>query len=689
MQRVLALLLMVQLTSCLSEGPPLSLRRMSDDDAGTTPRISAMPSGDAGVDLGTADPHGLVGVDPSHGPFNGGQVRIVRGNGFTSQLRVWFGSSEVPKQDIVPIDPARAQVVVPPGPAGPVDVKVQIGTDSSTARVLGGGYLYEDFYADPNNGPTSGGTIIHLFGSGTAWMPGTTVTVDDKACDNVRVLSGTELECTTPQSAAGAKTVKVTAIDKVSVVRDAFTYADSTNGFRGGLSGDKLSSRLKVLVYDDFTGDPIRGAFVLAGDDVATGLAKNTDAAGIAVFDDPSLGPKRSVTAAAECHEPTTFVDVPVDTVTVYLTPVLSPACASGGDPPSVGGRGILLSTIFGELVWPKDGEFRGSSWLNIPPPVLPSEKLVAYVFTLSYDPTERFTLPSPLLAVTPDSKGVAGFPFHVDTVLGNLTLYALAGIEDREAVPPKFTAYAMGVVRGVSATPGMSTWDVFIPMDIRLDHAVSVTAKTPAPGPRDPDRASFSLAVELEKGGYAIFPAGAQGSVLPVDRSLSFVGMPPLSAGLSGARYIASGIAATGPLLAAPLSQVGQFASTSESILLDAFVSVPVLDYPAFGGAWDGKRLSYSFAPSASPIDLTVLQIQSGGGLVTWLVAAPGGTRAITLPDLRTVFSKGSLVPGNVSINVTGGHIVGFDYGQLRYRQLNASGFDAYSADAFPARFE
>src|SRR6266542_1353088 len=137
MQRILALLSLMQLTSCLSEGPPLSLHRMSADDAGSTPRISATPPVDASVDLGTLDPHALVAVDPSHGSFSGGQTRMLRGNGFTSQLRVWFGSSEVAKQDIIPIDPARAQVVVPPGAAGPVDVKVQIGTDSSTARVLG------------------------------------------------------------------------------------------------------------------------------------------------------------------------------------------------------------------------------------------------------------------------------------------------------------------------------------------------------------------------------------------------------------------------------------------------------------------------------------------------------------------------------------------------------------------------
>ena len=51
--------------------------------------------------------------------------------------------------------------------------------------------------------------------------------------------------------------------------------------------------------------------------------------------------------------------------------------------------------------------------------------------------------------------------------------------------------------------TPGMTTANIFIPMNIRLDHGVEVTAKTPDPGPRGPDRASFSVSLELQRGGF------------------------------------------------------------------------------------------------------------------------------------------------------------------------------------------
>jgi hypothetical protein len=679
--------------ACLKQGPPISLHKVTDDDGGTPSSITTNPGaidgGAADVGLGPVDPHALVGVNPSHGPWNGGQARMVLGNGFKTGLRIWFGATELASKDILPIDPSRAQVVVPPGPPGAADVKAQIGDDASTSRTLTGAYLYEDFYADPGTGPTSGGTIVHLLGQGTAWTAGTSVTIDDLPCTPVQILSPTELQCAAPPDTPGAKVVTVQTPDKVSVVRDAFTYADSANGFVGGLSGVALAAHLKVLVYDAFSGAPIRGAYVLAGNDVASGTSALSDGSGVVTFDSPGLGPARSVTIAAKCYQPTTFVDVTVDTVTAYLTPILSPACTPSGDPPTVGGRGIYLSTIAGELVWPLGGEFRSAAWSNVPTPSGPSEKQVAYVFRLSGDPSSPFSLPDPSSAARPDAMGTVGPTFRFNTTLGNITLYALAGLEDRTATPPRFTAYAMGVVRGVSAGLASTTDGVFIPIDIPLDHAVTIQTDGPTPGPRGPDRASFSLAVEVDKGGYAILPVGTQQSLLPIGQQFSFVGMPPLSGDLEGARYIASALAGTGPMLGAPLSQVGRFASTSETVSLDDFVPVPVLANPAFGAAWNGQQVAYSFAPSAEPVDLTVIDIQSGDGLVTWLVAAPGGSRTVTLPALGTAFPEGAIVPGSVSIFVYGARIGGFDYTKLGYRQLAPTGFDSYSLDVFPVHLQ
>src|SRR5262249_28328588 len=93
--RMVELLASLQLASCIGSRPQLA-RRTTDDDAGARPPISVDPRvKDAAVELGAIDPHALVGVDPSRGPWSGGQARIVRGNGFGTGLRVWFGANEV------------------------------------------------------------------------------------------------------------------------------------------------------------------------------------------------------------------------------------------------------------------------------------------------------------------------------------------------------------------------------------------------------------------------------------------------------------------------------------------------------------------------------------------------------------------------------------------------------------------
>src|SRR5688572_22018756 len=106
MRRVLLLWGLAQLAGCLTEGPPVNLRPVYEVDA--APRISVdVPIVDASFEFGPMDPHALIGVNPSHGPFNGGQARIVRGNGFGNGLRVWFGATELLPSDIIPIDPSR------------------------------------------------------------------------------------------------------------------------------------------------------------------------------------------------------------------------------------------------------------------------------------------------------------------------------------------------------------------------------------------------------------------------------------------------------------------------------------------------------------------------------------------------------------------------------------------------------
>ena len=219
---------------------------------------------------------------------------------------------------------------MPPGGPGPVAVTVRNGDDDSTSRTLEEGYTYDAWFASPASGPTSGGTIVTVSGKGTSWVEGTVVKLGGAACQALEVLSATELRCTTPAHTPGSVSLSIrNPGEEERSVDDAFVFADSDNGFKGGLSGLALSGTMRVAAYNNYTGDPVVNATVILGDSLGTALQKKTDSAGIAVFSDAGLVGSRSVTIAKTCFEPGTFVDVPVDTVTAYLNPVMSPDCGA------------------------------------------------------------------------------------------------------------------------------------------------------------------------------------------------------------------------------------------------------------------------------------------------------------------------------------------------------------------------
>lgn len=673
--------------ACIA-GTPTSLERITDQDAGEDPPIvEDGGTTDDGGGLPTSDPHAVLGTDPAHGPFLGGQRVLVHGKGFGSSVRVWFGGIEVDPSTIVPVDATRVQVAAPPGKAGSVDVSVQNADDESTLRTLPEGYVYDTFYAEPDSGPVAGGTDVELIGQGTAWDATTVVKIDNKPCTQLSIDSPTALSCTVPQGTPGAKVVTITTGAEVLTVLDAYVYEDSDNGFKGGLSGAPLAGTLKVLVYNNFTGDPIPGAHAIAGTDIATAIVVDANSTGVAVLSDPSLDKPTTVTVAARCFSPTSFVDVPVDTVTIYLDPVLSPECVSSGDPPLVGGKPQHTGTITGELVWEGGTEFKKALWTNVPQPATANEMQAAYVFVASSDPTAVFTLPAESARITPETPGFIGYEFALSTTAGNRALYAVAGVEDRTKNPPVFTAYAFGVVQGVPSLPNEVTEAVYIHMVSELDQALTWQVTPPAIGAKGPDRMRATVALMLGNDGYAILPAGAKTPLLPVQSNLSFVGVPAMTGDLAGSFYISTARACTGPSLGAPLSVVGRLLATDTGspVQVNDFVGLPSIVTPPINGAWDGSHLGVTFPAAGLPLDLTVYDVLSGNGLMHWLVAFPGGTNSIALPSLDG-FELASIPAGPVTIAVYGARVTGFDYANLRYSNMRATGMQAYSLDYFAA---
>ena len=205
-----------------------------------------------------------------------------------------------------------------------------------------------------------------------------------------------------------------------------------------------------MLAFDAWTGTPLEGGTAIAGSSLVTAVTGTLGASGVVQLSGPSLVGKVTVTVVAKCHQPMTYVDVPVDTVTVYLTPELNPSCA--GDPPSSGNYvPLVYGAISGELVWPSGLEFQVGAW-SVPKPVgtQPAASGVR-MDVATGDRLQPFQLPDPSAATTPANSGVR-FRVHpirpFSTAPGNQTIYALAGTsKDRTVSPPMFEwTHAMGV---------------------------------------------------------------------------------------------------------------------------------------------------------------------------------------------------------------------------------------------------
>lgn len=685
--RWVLLLAVAASSACRASGTTPFQRPTDDPDAGPTIIVDA--GGVTPPDAPVAAPHALLAIEPPHGPFSGGTAASLRGNGFNSAVRVWFGENEVPSDDVIAVSPQRIQVTVPPGVAGTVDIAAQNGEDASTRVTFKQGYTYDSFYAAPSSGPTSGGTLVTLHGEGTLWDSETEVSVDREPCEIVEVKSEQELVCRTPPGTAGSRPVRVTTSDGVVVdVLDAFTYGNTDNGFRGGLSGQPLDGELRVLAFDSITGRALPGATVIVGTEAP--LVEKTDRQGIAVVRG-ELGARQTVTLALHCFQPVTFVDVPVDTLTVYLDPVLASVCFDPeGEIPSGGGTFGQGGGVSGELVWPQLQEFRKEGWTNVPQPKSEDEHLVAYVFPLASQATDRFSLPSAAGAITPAAEGDFGFRFNLSVRPGNYTLYALSGLENRARSPYVFTPYSMGLIRGVSIPAGTTAQNIFIRLDVPLDQALDLEVTGPKPTRRGPDRLAVNVAIRVGTEGYVLLPGAEAQTLLGKRTQMSLVGLPPLIRSLSGTSYVAAARAVTGSSGATPRSVLGLIGATTTAnpLAIGPFIEVPVLTAPETNAAWNGRDLLWTSAPGGLAPDLVVVDILTNGDLYNWRIVAPGSRKSFALPDLSSIHESLAWPRGAQTFTVALAQLDNFDYGSLRYRDLTERGWLAHATDSFFATF-
>jgi hypothetical protein len=427
-------------------------------------------------------------------------------------------------------------------------------------------------------------------------------------------------------------------------------------------------------------------SFDLSALDAADGLIRRADAAGTAVFEG-ALGPTQMVTVTSRCYQPLTIVDVPVDTVTAELA--LRPTADCGRDAPVIfGGSPSEPVVVRGELVWRGGVELQRAEWTNVPVAQLAGERRAAYVLELSYDPEGSFRLPRERDAITADSPGLFGYEFELVTGAGTRDYYAIAGIENRNVSPPRFAAYAMGLVRGVRGEPGDTIEQLSVAMNRTLDQPLQFDVLGPTPSGRGPDRIDLRVSVEVTPGGYALLPNAWLDVALPADGRRQLIGLPALVGDLTGARYVVGARAVSGSGASPPSSTLPliEAAEASAPIAVRGFVPIPSVDVGSDAGLRWQRRLAVAWTPAERAVDLLHYSVISGGGLVTWTVVAPASAPEVQLPDLSRL-PEGDLLPGPLSVVASLASVPDLDYSALRSTQLRRFAWEAYAVDVATAR--
>jgi hypothetical protein len=627
---------------------------------------------------------------PDHGAFTGGTTVIVRGTGFTEDAEVTIDGRAVQPADIELIDSNRLSIVTPAGEVGPADVVVTVGDDTAT---LEAGYTYDAFYVDPNRGAVSGGTLVNIIGSGTAFADGDEVVFGRTPCNEVTVVSETTITCRTPPMAAGSVDVTILRASDASelVLSDGYTYYDSTDPFGGGLGGGPIAGTLNVTVLNAGNGAPVDEAFVIVGEDVATPYQGLTDLNGQITFSgDDLLGPVM-VTAAKFCFEKTSIVSFDATDVTIFLVPWMDPMCGMGGMPPT--GRGRNGAFISGELVWPSDFGLGPQPWFNVPNPRA-GEVKVAYVYTTQA--ALEYPNPDPSLGgaiqrvLETGETGDSGYLYRIFARPAGLAVYALAGLEN--TTTGEFIPYVTGIARNVLAGPGEEVEDVDIVMDIPLDHTLDVAVTgLPAEARTGPDR--FKIEAYMDLGGEGVIVREVNLQPLDIvrgrnnDRPFRFWAQPALFGALADGRYRIIGGWYTGDFDAQPYTVVVQngVRAFDATVTLDGFLGIPQATSPAYGERLPSDRILRWAADGPTP-DMHIVLMIGGDGNPAWRHFVRGDVYEAPIPDLSTIEGIDDISAGFITWVVYAVKIPGFDFDEFSYTYLQDRFWSHYAIDYFTA---
>lgn len=641
----------------------------------------------------------LLAVQPDHGPFSGGTAVTLRGSNLRADLTVRFGDAQVQPRDMNLVDSHRLVVSAPSGVPGTVDVTIE---DGSRRSRLPEAYTYDSFYADPATGSIAGGTRITLHGQNTGWTSATTVMIDASPCARVQLVGPNELSCSVAAHAQGGVPITVSTGSDVITVGNAFTYYEASDPNNGGFGGGHIAGSINVAVLNMLTGDAIPRAFVWLGTDphVLPPDAGITNDHGQVTLSAPGLAGPVTVSASAHCFATSTFVSVDGRDATLMLLPWLNqvPGVDCGPpNPPDPSSRpGVYAAEIQGELVWTGPNEFGPNPWYNVPQPHA-NERRVAYVMTTQANILSSNPEPGDagtVIEEVPRDYAGRGYAYTVVARPAALAVYAIAGLETTGTPSPRFTPYVMGVARSVLASPRAHLVNVYLDMNIPLDHETDVTLADP-PDQIDGSPNRFRVETWVDLGGEGVIP---RPDIKVTGRTTSdpyrLVAQPAFLGTLADARMIVRGTYGTGTYYEDPESTVvvSGLLTPDVPVRIDHWIGIPRITSPIDGGSLPASRqLAFNVLGGDPNMFWTVLsQLGSScrngfylGDVVWWQHHFAGDVRTITMPDISSVPGLTDLPHQLYQFSICGFNVAGFDYNNFRYQYLSQYYWTAFASNS------
>ena len=153
----------------------------------------------------------LTSISPSSGSTLGGTVVSITGSGLSGATEVQFGG--IRGTGLTVIDDRWLTVISPPNPPGTVGISVinpdHAGNSAGAASVFRYDIPVPKLSTiSPSSGPTAGGTVVIITGSG--FTGAKNVTFGGKSVNDLRVIDDSHIRVMTPASPPGSFPISIT-----------------------------------------------------------------------------------------------------------------------------------------------------------------------------------------------------------------------------------------------------------------------------------------------------------------------------------------------------------------------------------------------------------------------------------------------------------------------------------------------